>query len=225
MVREVLSENEKKPADPKKKIGKVVKYLDRPFRIRDVVTRPSPYGDGHIETLFVGTFDDDPDSPIYHAPSDKVTKGAPLRAKKPEDFDMRQFLEQDIEAFLRAPGPDGHANIHTVRARWPEISKELSWMEKYIFDNKWLTGPMAKTNDQIAAELATKLAIVKATETRAFHKIERLITGDGDMAHDLQVVKIARAMHKAEQPLAKIIVYLQSELKNRQWMNELDFLR
>ncbi len=214
-----------KPVDPRKKIGKVVKYLDRPFRVRDVLTRPSPYGQGHIEILYTGTFDDEPDSAVYHAPIDKVSKGAPMRAKKPEDFDVREFLEQDIEAFLRAPGPDGHPNIQTVRARWPEISKDLSWMEKYIFENKWLTGPMAKTNDQISVELETKIAIVKASETRAFHKIERIITGDGSMTHDLQVIKIARAMLKAAQPMAKIIVYLRSELHNKDLMNQLDFLR
>ncbi len=218
-----LLENEKKPSDPRKKIGKVVKYLDRPFRVRDVVTRPSPYG--HIETIYVGTFDDEPDSAVYHAPSEKVSKGAPMRAKKPEDFDLRQFLEQDIEAFLRSPGPDGQSNIHAVRARWAEISKDLSWMEKYIFEHRWLSGPAAKTNDQIALELETKLAVVKASETRAFHKIERIITGNASFSHDLQIIKIARAMRKAEQPLAKIIVYLQSELDNKQLMNDLDFLR
>ena len=225
IVRATISEaGEKKPSDPRKRIGKVVKYLDRPFRVRDVMTRQSPHGD-YIEVFFQGTFDDEENSAVYFAPADKVEKTPPMRAKKPEDFDVRAFLEQDIEAFLRAPGQDDRSNIHTVRERWAEISKDLSWMEKYIFEQKWLTGPMAKTNEQIATELATKLAIVKASETRAFHKIERLITGDSDMAHDLRIIKIARAMHKAEQPMAKIIVFLQSELKNKQWMNELDFIR
>lgn len=228
VVRDIISEaeevKEKKPSDPRKKIGKVVKYLDRPFRVRDVLTRPTSYG--YNETFFVGTFDDEENGSIYHAPIEKVGKAPPNRAKKPVDFDDRQFVEQDVEHFLKAPNiDDERPNIFHVRERWSEISKELSWMEKYIFEHKWLNTPMAKTNEQIASELDAKLPVVRAAESRAFHKIEKIITRNDEMKHDLDVIKQARAMVKAEMPMARIIVYLQSELKNKSWMNQLDFLK
>ena len=224
MVREIISEEgEKKPADPRKRIGKVIKYFDRPFRVRDVLVRPTTYGTD--ETFFVGTFDDDPNSLLYHAPSDKVGKWI-NRAKNPEDFDARSFAEQDVEHFLRAASDvDGRPNIYHVRERWAEISKELSWMEKYIFENKWLNTPMAKTNEDIAKETESKLAIVRAAETRAFRKIERIIMRDDEADWDLKVIKQARAMHKAEQPMAKILTFLRSELKNKEWMNHIDFIQ
>lgn len=228
MINEIIVEEdekkEKKPSDPRKKIGKLVKYLDRPFRVRDIFTRPTAYGTD--EVFYVGTFDDEENSALYHAPADKIARAPANRAKKPEDFNERDFTEQDVEAFLRAAHQeDGRPNIYHVRERWAEISKELSWMEKYIFDSKWLTIPMAKTNEQIAAETESKLAVVRAAETRAFRKIEKIIMRDDEADHDLKVIKIARAMHKGEQPMAKILTYLRSELKNKEWMNQIDFLR
>lgn len=227
VVRSLLSESDDKPTKPvdyRKKIGKIVKYLDRPFRVRDIFSRPTPYGTQ--EVFYVGTFDDEESSQTHYAPVEKTGRAPPNRAKKPEDFDDRGFVEQDVEHFLKAPNiDDNRPNIFHVRERWSEISKELSWMEKYIFEHKWLNTPMAKTNEQISVELDAKLPVIRAAESRAFRKIERIVTRNDEMKHDLDIIKQARAMHKAEMPIARIIVFLQSELKNKDWMNQLDFLR
>ena len=224
-VRSVLEEETKKPADPRKKIGKTVGYLGRPFRVRDVQQILSP--EGMMQLAYVGVFDDDPnDNNLYHVPVDKAERAPAAKARKPEGFSEREFTEQDIEHFLRAANQeDGRPNVYHVREQWAEISKELSWMEKYIFENKWLHTPMAKTNDQLAEEMVTKLSVVKAAETRAFHKIEKIIMRDDDVNHDLKVIKTARAMHTAEQPMAKIVLFLKTELRNKDWMNQIDFLK
>lgn len=222
LIKSTLFEELNKPVDHKKKIGKVVKYLNRPFRVRDIFSRNVQ----NVEEIFyVGVFDDDVnDNQIHYAPLEKIEKAPANKAKKPEGFDERNFLEKDIENFLRAPNEDGRPNILHVRELWQEISKELSWMEKYIFEHKWLNAPLAKTNEQIAEEVASKISVVKAAETRAFHKIEKIVMRDNEIDHDLAVIKQARAMHKADQPMVKIITFLRSELKNKEWMNQLDFL-
>jgi hypothetical protein len=226
LIRDIITEEaekkEKKPNDPRKFVGKIVTYVERPFRVFDIFEREM---NGYKEVFLQGVFEDDPSNATYYAPVDKVTKRSNPRVKKPP-VDEHQFTAEDIRSFLAGSSfSDGIPNIDKVRSEWAEISSDLTWLEKYIFDTRWLVSPEAKSHEEIATELGMKVPPVRAAEFRAFRKIEKFVSGDNDVNHDLRVVKQARAMHKANQPMAKIIVFLQSELKNKEWLNQIDFLK